>query len=94
MDKTVRFIKDNFKDRTMAKINVEIPDPVAIALRKYVIDKYGSMRGMGKEVEAALREHLTKNNIAISELPEDAKNEKSQSINPLLAAKTLTPVLA
>jgi len=78
----------------MAKINVEIPDPVAIALRKLVIDKYGSMRGMGKEVEAALRDHLTKNRVTIPEIAEEAKNEKSQSINPLMAAKTLVPVLA
>jgi hypothetical protein len=49
----------------MAKINVEVPDSVAIAFRKYVVGKYGSMRGMGKEVDEALREHLAKNNILI-----------------------------
>ena len=75
----------------MAKINVEIPDPVAIALRKYVVEKYGSMRGMGKEVEAAVRGHLEKNKIII---PEDAKNEESQSLNPLVGAKTLIPIFA
>jgi hypothetical protein len=49
----------------MAKINVEVPDPVVIALRKHVVDKYGSMRGMGKIVEEALRDYLTKSNVRI-----------------------------
>lgn len=49
----------------MAKINVEVPDPVVLALRKHVIDKYGSMRGMGKVVEEALRDYLTKSNVGI-----------------------------
>ncbi len=49
----------------MAKINVEVPDNVAIAFRKYIVGKYGSMRGMGKEVEDALRAHLAKNNVTI-----------------------------
>ena len=92
MDKVVRFIKDNSLSDIMAKINVEIPDSVAIALRKLVIDKYGSMRGMGKEVEAALRDHLSKNGVIIES--DNAKNEKSQSLNPLMAAETLVPVLA
>ena len=49
----------------MAKINVEVPDPVVITLRKHVVDRYGSMRGMGKIVEEALRDYLAKNNVAI-----------------------------
>jgi len=47
----------------MAKINVEVSDPVVIALRKHVVDKYGSMRGMGKIVEEAIRDYLTKSNV-------------------------------
>jgi len=49
----------------MAKINVEVPDPVVIALRKHVVDKYGSMRGMGKIVDEALRDYLAKSNVPI-----------------------------
>lgn len=51
----------------MSKINVEIPDPVVLALRKHVVDKNGSMRGMGKIVEEALRDYLTKNSVSIVE---------------------------
>jgi hypothetical protein len=51
----------------MAKINVEVPDPVVLAIRKHVVDKYGSMRGMGKVVEEALRDYLTKSNVSIVE---------------------------
>ncbi len=51
----------------MSKINVEVPDPVALALRKHVVDKYGSMRGMGKVVEEALRDYLMKSNVSIIE---------------------------
>lgn len=50
---------------SMSKINVEVPDPVVLALRKHVVDKYGSMRGMGKVVEEALRDYLTKSNVPI-----------------------------
>ena len=50
---------------SMSKINVEVPDPVVLALRKHVVDKYGSMRGMGKVVEEALRDYLTKSNVSI-----------------------------
>jgi hypothetical protein len=60
-----KLIKDNHILGHMAKINVEVPDHVAIAFRKYVVGKYGSMRGMGKEVDEALRTHLAKNNIRI-----------------------------
>jgi hypothetical protein len=49
----------------MAKINVEVSDPVVIALRKHVVDKYGSMRGMGKIVEEAIRDYLTKSNVPV-----------------------------
>ena len=49
----------------MSKINVEVPDPVVLALRKHVVDKYGSMRGMGKVVEEALRDYLAKSNVNI-----------------------------
>jgi hypothetical protein len=49
----------------VAKINIEVPDDVAIAFRKYVVGKYGSMRGMGKEIEDAMRDHLAKNNVTI-----------------------------
>ena len=53
--------------RYMAKINVEVSDPVVIALRKHVVDKHGSMRGMGKIVEEAIRDYLTKSNVPIIE---------------------------
>ena len=49
----------------MSKINVEVPDPVVIALRKHVVDRYGSMRGMGKVVEEALRDYLAKSNVRV-----------------------------
>ena len=49
----------------MSKINVEVPDPVVLALRKHVVDKYGSMRGMSKIVEEALRDYLTKSNVRV-----------------------------
>ena len=49
----------------MSKINVEVPDPVVIALRKHVVDRYGSMRGMGKVVEEALRDYLAKSNVHV-----------------------------
>jgi len=51
----------------MAKINVEVSDPVVIALRKHVVDKHGSMRGMGKIVEEAIRDYLTKSNVPVVE---------------------------
>ena len=49
----------------MSKINIEVSDPVVLALRKHVVDKNGSMRGMGKVVEEALRDYLTKNNVPV-----------------------------
>ena len=49
----------------MSKLNVEVPDAVVIAARKHAIDKYGSMRGIGKIVEEALRAYLAKNNVPI-----------------------------
>jgi hypothetical protein len=49
----------------MSKINVEVPDAVVLALRKHVVDKYGSMRGMGKIVEEALRDYLAKSDVKI-----------------------------
>lgn len=65
MAKVGKLIKDNLISEYMAKINVEVPDNVVIALRKHVVDKYGSMRGMGKVVDEALRDYLTKNNVSI-----------------------------
>lgn len=49
----------------MGKLSVEVSDPIAIAIRKYAIDKYGSSRGTGKIVEEALREYLEKNGIKL-----------------------------
>ena len=66
--KKIRFINlEKHIHNTMSKINVEIPDPVVLALRKHVVDKNGSMRGMGKIVEEALRDYLTKNSVPIME---------------------------
>lgn len=65
MDKARKLIKDYHISGYMAKINIEVPDKVVIALRKHVVDKYGSMRGMGKVVEEALRDYLAKNNVSI-----------------------------
>ena len=49
----------------MSKINVEVHDAVVLALRKHVVVKYGSMRGMGKIVEEALRDYLAKSDVKI-----------------------------
>jgi len=70
----------------MSKLNVEVADPVVIAARKFAVDKYGSSRGIGKIVEEALRDYLTKNGVTITEL--DAKS--SESIGNPFQAPTLT----
>jgi len=64
--KEIKFIKEyRLINITMSKINIEVSDPVVLALRKHVVDKNGSMRGMGKVVEEALRDYLMKNNVPI-----------------------------
>jgi hypothetical protein len=52
----------------MSKLNVELPDPVMLAFRKLVLDKYGSPKGgTGKAIEEAIRDYLKKNDVEIGE---------------------------
>jgi hypothetical protein len=49
-----------------AKLNIGISPEVANALRKYALEKTGTMRGISSVVEEALVEYLRKHDIAIS----------------------------
>jgi hypothetical protein len=49
-----------------AKLNIGISPEVATALRKYALEKTGTMRGISSVVEEALVEYLRKHEIAIS----------------------------
>jgi hypothetical protein len=49
-----------------AKLNIGISPEVATALRKYALEKTGTMRGISSVVEDALVEYLRKHDVTIS----------------------------
>lgn len=51
------------------RIGVNLTNETSIRLKRYVLEKYGSMRGLSDVVEIAVREYLSK---------EEAQKDKNQ----------------
>ena len=57
---------ERMASKEKAKLNIGISPEVATALRKYALEKTGTMRGISSVVEEALVEYLKKHDVAIS----------------------------
>lgn len=74
----------------LVQLNIKIKPSTAAALRKYAFESTGQMRGVSIVAEKAIREYLEGHGVRIEE---DAKNGKSENLNPLMAT-ALEPILA